>query len=242
MSSGSADPALRDDPRLAPLLACPMFAPMPENALRGLADIAHKRHYAVGEAVFRVGDTPEAAFVICTGRVSAVIRSPAGRGLVLHVAGPGEAPGQLDIIDQAPRSAHAVAHEDAELLVMPARVVRATLLEHPAALMSFAGDLAGIVRRLSEIASDLVFLDLPGRLAKLLLSRPAPDHRVELGVTQSELAAQLGVTRQSLNRALGELQRRGLIRVEASGTSIELLDHMALRRLAVDSGEPLSPR
>jgi CRP-like cAMP-binding protein len=50
-------------------------------------------------------------------------------------------------------------------------------------------------------------------LAKLLLARPAPDQRVEFGLTQSETPAQLGVARQSLNRVLGELQRAGLIRV-----------------------------
>ena len=179
--------------------------------------------------------------MLCSGRVQARVRSTDGRELVLHVAEPGEAPGYLDLIDEATRSVDAVAQDEVEVLALPARNVRAALVKHPEALMALSVELAAIVRALSEITGDLVFLDLPARLAKLLLTRSGPDHRVRLDATQSELAARLGVARQSLNRALGELQRRGLIRVEAQGANIELLDRMALRRLAVGGRRPLSP-
>ena len=241
MSSGSAGRAFADEPRLALLAACPVFAPLPEAALRALAGIARPRRYEAGEALFRLGDASDTALVICSGRVGARVSSGDGRDLVLQVVGPGESPGYLDLIDESPRSVDAVAHDDVEVLVLPARAARTVLLEHPAALLRLSVGLAGIVRELSETVGDYVFLDLPARLAKLLLARPAPESRVELGLTQSDLAAELGVARQSLNRALGELQRRGLIRVAGSGTSVELLDRMALRRLAVGDRRPLSP-
>ena len=120
MSSRPADPAFADGPNVAPLAACPVFAPLPGAALRALAELARRRRYEAGEALYRIGDP-----------------------------------------------------------------------------------------------SDSVF--------------------------NGELAAQLGVARQSLNRALGELQRRGLIRVVGSGTTIDLLDRMTLRRLAVGDRRPLSP-
>ena len=151
-----------------------------------------------------------------------------------------EAPGYLDLIDRAPRSADAVAQDDVEVLMLPAGAVRRALIEHPRALMQLSTGLAGIIRELDELVRDLVFLDLPARLAKLLLARSALGHRVELGVTQGELAAQLGVARQSLNRVLGQLREQELIRVEESGTAIELLDRIALRRLAVGARRPLS--
>lgn len=241
MSTESADRASAGEPRLAALAACALFASLPDAAVRALAGLASKRRYDTGEALFRFGDASDTVFVLCSGRVQATIRSTDGRDLVLHVSGPGEAPGYLDLIDDTPRSVDAVAHDDVEVLVLPARAVRRALLEHPAALMRLSAELAAIVRGLSETAADLVFLDLPARLAKLLLARPAPEGRVELGLTQSELAAQLGVARQSLNRALGELQRRGLVRVVGSGTTVELLDRMALRRLAVGDRRPSSP-
>ena len=127
-----------------------------------------------------------------------------------------------------------------EVLTLPAETVRRALIEHPPALLELSIGLAEIIRLLDDLVRDLVFLDLPARLAKLLLGRPAPDRRVELGLTQSEMAAQLGVARQSLNRVLGELQRHGLIRVQDSGRSVELLDRTALRQVAAGGGRALS--
>jgi CRP/FNR family transcriptional regulator, cyclic AMP receptor protein len=233
------DPAFAEESRLSLLAACPLFAVLPERVLREFAGLARRRTYEAEQVLFRAGDPSESAFVLCSGHVQARIRSSEGRELVLHVSVPGEAPGYLDLIDGAPRSVDAVAQDDVEVLMLPARTVRRALIEHPSALMELSTGLAGIIRKLDELMRDLVFLDLPARLAKLLLARPAGG-RVELGVTQGELAAQLGVARQSLNRALGDLQRRGLIRVEESGTAVELLDRMALRRLAVGARPPLS--
>jgi CRP-like cAMP-binding protein len=100
--------------------------------------------------------------------------------------------------------------------------------------MAAARELAGTVRRLTGSASDLVFLDLPRRLAKLLLAEAtaAPDGapRVDIGMSQTGLAARLGVTRQTLNRALAGLTRHGWI--EVSGSEFVLLDPEALSRFA----------
>ena len=238
--TGRADPARPQDELLSLLEACPLFAALPEAVLRELAGLARRQSYEAEQVLFRVGDPSDVAFVLCSGHVKARIRSSEGRELVLHVAAPGEAPGYLDLLDEAPRSADAVAQDDVEVLTLPARAVRRALIEHPDALMELSIGLAEIIRKLDELMRDFVFLDLPARLAKLLLARSADGGRVELGVTQSELATHLGVARQSLNRALGDLQRRGLIRVEDSGTTVQLLDRMALRRLGVGGGRPLS--
>jgi CRP/FNR family transcriptional regulator, cyclic AMP receptor protein len=240
-SISPVDPLLPEESPLSLLAACSLFAALPERVLRDLARIARRQSYEAEQALFRIGDPSDAAFVLCSGHVEARIRSNDGRELVMHVAVPGEAPGYLDLIDAAPRSADAVAQDDVEVLTLPARAVRRALSEHPSALMELSTGLAGIIRALDELMRDLVFLDLPGRLAKLLLARSATGPRVELGITQGELAAHLGVARQSLNRALGQLQEQGLIRVEESGTAVELLDRMALRRLAVGGRRSLSP-
>lgn len=68
MSSGSADPAFGDEPILAALTACPLFAPLPETALRALAGLARRRRYEPAEALFRLGDASDTALVLCSGR------------------------------------------------------------------------------------------------------------------------------------------------------------------------------
>jgi CRP-like cAMP-binding protein len=235
---GIPDPAAFEDSIVLSLRSVPLFSALPVEALRSLATGAKRRRYEPRQALFRIGDPSDWLWVICSGHVQATSRASDGREFVLHVGGPGEAPGHLDLIDGHPRLVDAVAVDEVETLLLPASTVRQILLAHPEALMSFAADLAGIVRILGETAADLVFLDLPARVAKLLLARAPYGSMAELGITQGELAAQLGVARQSLNRTLSAMQRDGLIRV--AGMSVELVDRMALARLASSGRSRLS--
>lgn len=240
MSPPPARPAPGRGPLASLLATSTLLAALPEPALLELARTARRRRYAAEQALFRVGDASDLVFVLHSGHVRASIRSSDGRDLILHVAGPGETPGYPDLIDEARRSVDAIAQDEVEVVALPARAARAALLAHPPALMRLAAELTGIIRKLGETTADLVFRDLRARLAKFLLSRPATTGRVELGLSQGELAAQLGVARQSLNRALGELSQAGLIRVRRSGTSIELLDRTELERLASGTHSLLS--
>ena len=86
---------------------------------------------------------------------------------------------------------------------------------------ALAGSLAATLRRLTEAASDLVFLDLPRRVAKVLLSQPrGDDGMIRLTVSQEELARQAGGTRQSVNAALRGFERRGWIEVRGRGLAV----------------------
>lgn len=222
---------------VAELAACALLRLLPTAALECLAAQAVRRRYARGQALFRVGDPSDRVWIICAGRVQAS-RSADGREFIAHVASAGEAPGHLDLMDLSPRSVDAYAVDAVEALVLPAVAVREALVAHPDALMALVVDLVHMVRVLSELAADTALLDLRCRIAKHLLAQPEAGCRVAIGFPQAALAAHFGVARQSLNRALGDLQRRGLIRVIEGGRSIELLDEMTLRRLAAG----LSPR
>lgn len=210
------------------------FAAAEEHRLQGLAERSFPRRLRDGQILFTEGEPSEHLFVVRSGRIRIVARSPRGDELVLSVLGPGEVLGELSVIDQGPRSATAEALGDVELLAVAAADVRALLEAQPALLLAAAAELAGTVRRLTGSAADLVFLDLPRRLAKLLLGEASagPDGtlRVDPGMSQSGLAARLGVTRQTLNRALSGLTRRGW--VEAQGAHFVLRDPDALRRFA----------
>jgi CRP-like cAMP-binding protein len=225
MSSSDAVPDLR---------RATFFAAAGEAQLRGLADRSFSRRLRDGQILFTEGEPSDHLFVVRSGRIRIVARSPRGDELVLSVLAPGEVLGELSVIDQGPRSATAEALGDVELLAVAAADVRALLEREPALLMAAAAELAATVRRLTGSAADLVFLDLPRRLAKLLVSEAAVGadgvHRVDPGMSQSGLAARLGVTRQTLNRALSGLTRRGW--VEAQGPQFVLRDPDALRRFA----------
>lgn len=199
-----------------------------ESDLERLVAASSPRRLTRGQVLFIEGEAAEHLYVVVRGRLKVVATSSDGGELVLAVVGAGEPLGELSVLDGAERSADAVALEDVELCCVPAEAVRALLERSPGVALAVARELAGRLRRLTGSAADLVFLDLPRRLAKLLASEDGTEDVAGLG--QSEVAARLGVTRQSLNRALQRLQDRGWVEVHRGGVTV--LDRPALVRFA----------
>lgn len=221
----------------AEIAAVALFAEVEPDVLARLAERAVVRRLAAGQMLFVEGDPSEHLVLVRSGRLRVLVTSERGDELVLSVLGAGDVVGELSVIDELARSATVEALDAAEVVLFPAADVRDALVTSPAALLSVTQQLAAQVRRLTGNAADLVFLDLPRRLAKLILARSTANGTglpvADLGVTQSGLAAQLGATRQSVNKALGGLVARGWI--TADGTRITLRDAAALRRF---SGAP----
>ncbi len=209
-----------------------LFGGLGEADIAALAEVSFGRRLARGQVLFLAGEPSEHLCVVRSGRLRVVTSSRHGDQYVLADVAAGQTLGELSILDGQPRSADVVAAEATELLVVPAAAVRALLDREPAALRAFATELARSLRRLTGAMGDILFLDLPRRLAKQLLAGAAagPDgtYRVELAGSQSVLAAQLGVTRQSLNKALTGLTKRGWI--DVTGRDVELRDMAALAR------------
>ncbi|GAC1607270.1 MAG: Crp/Fnr family transcriptional regulator [Mycobacteriales bacterium] len=189
-----------------------------------LAAMSYPKKLAKGQVLFVAGERCEAIYVVDSGRLKVSVTSPHGDELVLSVVGPGESVGELSIVDGEPRSAGAEAIEDTTLICLPRDAVLVLLSSSPGAALAIAVELAAMLRRLTTSAGDLVFLDLPRRLAKLLVSEPID------GLAQAQVAARLGVGRQSLNKALGKFADRGWLDVQRGAVTVR--DAAALRRFA----------
>jgi CRP-like cAMP-binding protein len=185
---------------------------------------------AAGQILFVQGDPSDHLVVVRSGRLQVLVSSERGDDLVLTVVGPGDVLGELSMIDELPRSATVSALDPSVVLLLPAGAARAALQQSPGALLTVSRQLAEQVRRLTGSAADLVFLDLPRRLAKWIVTREDGDHVADLGVNQTRLAAQLGTTRQSVNRALAGLVRRQWI--DLDGGRVTVRDAAALRAFA----------
>ncbi|MHA3705220.1 Crp/Fnr family transcriptional regulator [Jatrophihabitans sp. YIM 134969] len=215
----------------AELARTTLFGRVDPTLLVGLESAAFTRRLARGQILFVEGEPADHLFVVRSGRLKVHVTSERGTELVLAVVGPGDTLGDVSVIDRGPRSADVLATAPSELLAVPVAAVDALLRQHPVVLRAVAESLAAGMRRLTEQAADLVFLDLPRRLVKLLLDRAGDTPgTVAVAASQSELAAMLGVTRQSLNRTLSGLGRRGWLAVADDG--IQLLDVPALSRFA----------
>ncbi|HEY6498123.1 MAG TPA: Crp/Fnr family transcriptional regulator [Streptosporangiaceae bacterium] len=204
---------------------------VPDVDRKALAAASRIRAFGRGQVVFTAGDPGDTLVVVVSGRVKVVLHSADGGELTLTMVGPGEVLGDISVADGGPRSTDAETLADSRLLLVPQDAVREVCARVPAAANALTGSLAATLRRLTESASDLVFLDLPRRVAKSLLSQPrGRGGIIEPSLSQEELAHQAAGTRQSVNAALRGFERRGWI--EVRGRAVLVKEPAALDRFA----------
>ena len=221
----------------------PLFRLLPEDDLDTLASACRIRRFRRGEVIFHQGDPGDALHVILSGRVKISSPSDSGVEAILTTLRPGEFFGALALIDGEPRSATATAAEPSETMVLPRERFRQLVNERVEVRDIVFAELARELRRLTNHVEELHFLDIAGRLASLLVRMaeeqtasaeggdPSPTElRLDGPITQGELAAMVGSTRQSVNKLLGYFTDDGLIRVDRD--SIVVLDLPGLQRTA----------
>ena len=202
-----------------------LFDAATPREIEDLAGAAFIKRLGRGQVLFTAGEPADHLYVVLSGRLKIVVSSDRGESLVIGVLSAGDTVGEMSVVDGLPRSAGVESLEDTELLCLPTVAVRRLLESSAAVALSMAEDLVARLRSVTDSAADLVFLDLPRRLAKLLASTPDG-----LSLPQSEVAAQLGAARPTLNRALSTFQRRGWVEVQRGG--VEVLDVAALSHFA----------
>ena len=195
---------------------------VPEPDLRAIASAARLRSFRRGQVVFTRSDPGDTVIVVVSGRIKVSVRSADGAELTLAVLHPGGLLGELGVVDGGPRSADAETLDECQLLLIPREAVREICARVPAAGQALTSSIAATVRRLTDVTADLVFLDLPRRVAKILLSQPRGDDGViRVRMSQEELAHQAGSTRQTVNAALRGFERRGWIEMRDRTVSVK---------------------
>ena len=196
--------------------------------LETVAAASRLRNVRRGQVLFTAGDPSDTVILVISGLVKVVVRSADGAELTLTVVQPGGTIGELSVADGGPRSADAEALDDCRLLFVPNDLIAELSSRVPSVTQALMTSIAVTLRRLTEAASDLVFLDLPRRVAKVLLSQPRGDDGViELKMSQEELAHQVGGSRQSVNAALRGFERRGWIEVHDRAVTLRQAEALA---------------
>ena len=203
-----------------------------------LVGTVRTRRYRRAEVIFHQGDPGDALHIILSGRVKISSPSDSGVEAILTTLRAGEFFGSLSLLDGAPRSASATAVEPTETLVLPRDRFRQLVNDVPAIRDHVFEELAHELRRLTMHVEELHFLDIAGRLAarlaRLAEEQGVPGEggeiRLDGPITQGELAAMVGSTRQSVNKLLGFFVDDGLIRFERD--SIVIRNLAGLQRAA----------
>jgi CRP/FNR family cyclic AMP-dependent transcriptional regulator len=178
--------------------------------LAAVVGASRLRNFRRGQIVFSRDDPGDTAVVVVSGRVKVVVRSADGGELTLTIIPAGGLFGELSVADNGPRSTDAETLEESQLLLIPRETIQDLCARVPSVAQALTASIAATLRRLTGEAGDLVFLDLPRRVAKVLLSQSRDaDGSIRLRMSQEELAHQVGGTRQSVNAALRGFERRG---------------------------------
>ena len=213
-----------------------LFENLDDEARASLASVAINRSYKKGHLICHQGDLGDALFIIVEGHVKIFLTSEEGDEMVLVTLGPSEVFGELSVMEGGPGSASAEALEATKLLAIGRGPLLEVLRGRPEATDAILRSLGSVLRRLTEQTADLVFLDLHGRVAKLLLAladhqKPAADDEVELDLhfTQTDLAAMVGGSRQSVNQILRSFERRDYLALQGRKIILKQLDQLRRR-------------
>ena len=203
------------------LRRCALFAHVAEDGLRTIAGQMRRRRFRRNEVIFHQGDIGDSLQVVASGGVKIVLPSTEGDEAIIASLKPGEFFGELALLDSSPRSTTATALEPTETLALPREQFLRLLDDDPALVHALLHALAEELRRLTGHVEELHFLDLAGRLSMRLVrlardANPDATGRAELNwpFTQSDLAAMIGGTRQSVNKLLSGLVDDGLLSIE----------------------------
>ncbi|MUL82173.1 MULTISPECIES: Crp/Fnr family transcriptional regulator [unclassified Mycolicibacterium] len=189
-----------------------------------------------GEAAFVEGEPGDTLYIITAGKVKIGRKSADGRDSLITLMGPSDMFGELAIFDPGPRTSTVTALTEVKTVVMSRSVLRSWIADRPEIAEQLLRVLARRLRRTNDNLSDLIFTDVPGRVAKQLLylaqrfgSRDGSALRVDHELTQEEIAQLVGSSRETVNKALSDFVQRGWIRVQGRSILIDNAERLARR-------------
>jgi CRP/FNR family cyclic AMP-dependent transcriptional regulator len=190
-----------------------------------------------GQVLFHEGEPGDSLYIVLSGKVKLGRRATDGRENLVAVMGPSDQFGELSLFDPGPRTATAVVVTDGRIARLPKAALQKWVEERPTIALQLLRVVARRLRRTNTMLADLIFVDVPGRVAKQLLQLAQKFGSVEGGhlrvthdLTQEELAQLVGASRETVNKALAYFAARGWLRLE--GKSVVILDRERLSRRA----------
>ena len=215
-----------------------MFQGVELSAVAALTSQLHAVDFPCGHTVFAEAEPGDRLYIIISGKVKIARRSPDGRENLLTVMGPSDMFGDLSIFDPGPRASSATTITEVRAVSMGRDVLRAWIADRPEIAEQLLRILARRLRRTNNNLADLIFTDVPGRVAKQLLklaqrfgSQEGDALRVTHDLTQEEIAQLVGASRETVNKALGDFAHRGWIRLEGRSVLIRDCEQLARRSL-----------
>jgi CRP/FNR family transcriptional regulator, cyclic AMP receptor protein len=213
----------------------PLFTALDDAAATTLRESMTQVKVTKGHTLFKEGDAGDRLFVVVEGKLKLGTSSGDGRENLLSILGPGDMFGELSLFDPGPRTATATAVTDSRVLALANDQVIGWVTAHPEVSLQLLKRLARRLRRTNEVLADLVFADVPGRVAKAIMdlgerfgTKKDDGLHVNHELTQEELAQLVGASRETVNKALADFAGRGWVRLEPR--AVVVLDYERLSK------------
>ena len=199
----------------------PLFSALDDEASHELRSSMVTLKLNKGQVLFKEGQEGDRLYVIVHGKIKLGTTSSDGRENLLSILGPGEMFGELSLFDPEPRTSTATAVTDARLVSLAHDAVIGLVTTNPQTSLELLRRLAQRLRKSNEILADLVFADVPGRVAKAIMDlgerfgvQKDDGLHVNHDLTQEELAQLVGASRETVNKALADFAARGWVKLE----------------------------
>jgi CRP/FNR family cyclic AMP-dependent transcriptional regulator len=206
----------------ADLKNIPLFQGVQESDLRALAERAVTRSYPKQAIIVNEGDESDSLYMILSGRVKIYLSDETGKELILAIKGAGQYFGEM-VLDEQPRSASVMTLEPAQFAILSRADFRAFLLTHAEVALQLIQNLIRVARGLNQSVRSLAMLDVYGRVARILLELAVQqDGKLVIPerLTQKDIAARVGASREMINRILRDLTAGGYVSVEGGRITI----------------------
>lgn len=212
------------------LSTVPLFRSLAPAEVAAFSQLSREKSYPKGSVILFEDDPGDSLFVVRDGRVKVVLVAEDGREVILGILGVGEHFGELALIDDQPRSAHVVAMEDSTLLVLRREDFRRRVEQSPAVAWALLMELSRRLRRADDKIGSLVLLDVPGRIARVILDAAAEggSEIIDKPLTHQTIAHVIGASRETVSRAMREFVDAGWISTERR--RIRVTDRPALEK------------
>jgi len=209
----------------------PFFAGLSDVDMDALMGITRIRESCRGELLFSDGEEAIGFFVVLEGKVKVYKLSPEGKERILHIIQPGGTFAEAAIFGDGLYPAYAEPLQNSKLLFLPKEGFLDLLMNNGRISINMIAGLSKFLRQFANQIEDLTFKDVPSRLAHYLMTLShGTKSPVELPISKSQLASNLGTVSETLSRTLRKLSEDDLISV--SGKSVEILDFERLEELS----------
>ena len=214
----------------------PLFSALDDEAAHSLRNSMVALKLNKGQTLFKAGQEGDRLYVVVQGKIKLGTSTNDGRENLLSILGPGEMFGELSLFDPEPRTSTATAVTDARLVSLAHDAVIGLVTSNPQTSLELLRRLAQRLRKSNEVLADLVFADVPGRVAKAIMDlgerfgvQKDDGFHVNHDLTQEELAQLVGASRETVNKALADFAARGWLKLEPRAVLVTDTERLSKR-------------